>query len=185
MYMAMRSMRYSTSWSAIVLATVFVGCASMSPKQPNVTAFEEPGGRFSLAYPRGWEVVTTPGSPQTVVRQRNGDAAVVFDRGTLPIEMPATWDDVFREGERKRAADENPRATDLQATIVPKGLTGRKEVLVKFSTAGQNGLSAVVRHTIPIVDTTVVYRVTSTVRSDRRARYESEIQGIVESLKIR
>ena len=97
--------------------------------------FSEPGGQFTLEYPKDWQVIAGAGDTIVTFAQKKNEAAIVVERFRLNIPLaPENVTALFAQIESDFLKERQPKATEVNARLVERN--GPRMIVIDYARPG-------------------------------------------------
>lgn len=184
--------RCARTWVLLALCLLTVGALSggrsslVAAAKGDYLAFKDPGGRLTIDYPKGWQVITGMGDVVATFAEKHGEAAVVVERFRMDQSLqPDEITDLFGQIEADVLAERQPKASNVVSTIREQkaGGTGAvtRSVVITYLRPGLGGSERAVQYSLPIGQD--LFRVTCSAPSRFFFKYDAMFAQMAESLK--
>jgi TonB family protein len=145
-------------------------------------AFKDPGGRFSLEYPRDWQAIAGAGDVIASFSERKGEAALVIERFHLNQALASEEvSDLLAQLEADVLKEHQPKATDVKSQVVEAG--GRRFIVIEYARPGLNGPERARQYSFPVQDE--MFRLTCSAAVAQFTKYDPVFAHIADSFKPR
>jgi photosystem II reaction center protein PsbP len=173
-------------YKRVAFLLLFASCAlsATAQKGEDVSIFTDPGRRFSVEFPTGWEwkIISPAGEPLALFLHPKSEAAVVVEHLRLKLRLEAEEiTDVFLNIESDYIKEHQPKATNVVARFSTRN--GRKIVIVDYTRPADDERAPervrVRQYSLP--EGQDLFRLTCMAAQSRFTRYESTFASIAES----
>ena len=167
-----------------VVAAVVAACcvvASGAVAQ-TVLTFNDPGGRFTVEFPRDWrwQIVSGAAEPLVTFVQPRNLAAVVIEHFHMNQQLaPEDITDLFAQIEVDVLKENQPRATEVNA--VAQTQFGRRLIVLDYRRPGVSEPERVRQYSFPVGRD--LYRLTCMAVDEQFPKFESVFSTLAQSFK--
>lgn len=174
----------SIYWRGLIAAS-FASLSLLSAVAAPNDAFQiyrDPGGRFSIEFPKdwGWLIVAGSGEALVTMVQPKKEAAVVVEHVRMKqILNPEDITEVFAQIESDVLKENQPRATDVMTQVLTKN--GQPQVILEYTRPGIGEDEHVRQYSFPTGQD--LYRVTCMALASQFKKYDATFASVVETLK--
>lgn len=142
--------------------------------------FKDPGGRFSLEYPKDWQAVAGAGDVLVTFVQKKSEAAFVVERYRMNQALtPDEITDLFAQIEADVLKERQPKAADVTAKIVDAN--GQRLIVIDYSRPGLSGPERARQYSFPVGQD--LYRLTCSALKNQFAKYDPVFIHVAETFK--
>ena len=142
--------------------------------------FKDPGGRFSLEYPKDWQAVAGAGDVLVTFAQKKSEAALVVERFRMNQALaPDEITDLFAQIEADVLKEHQPKAADVTAKLV--NAAGQRLIVIDYSRPGLSGPERARQYSFPVAQD--LYRLTCSAVAAQFAKYDPVFTHVAESFK--
>ena len=176
-----------SSCKRVAFLLLFASCAlsATAQKGEDVSIFTDPGRRFSVEFPTGWEwkIISPAGESLALFLHPKSEAAVVVEHLRLKLRLEADdITDVFLNIESDYIKEHQPKASNVVARFSTRN--GKKIVIVDYTRPADDERERervrVRQYSLP--EGQDLFRVTCMAAQSRFTRYESTFASIADSL---
>jgi hypothetical protein len=141
--------------------------------------FRDPAGRFSLEFPKDWQVNAGVGDVLVTFAQKKNEAALVIERFHLNLAPTADQiDDLFAQIEEDTLKERQPQASAVAHKIA--GGNGRRFVVIDYTRPGlTKPVERARQYSLPIGQD--LYRLVCSAAPNQFAKYEPLFAHVSES----
>ena len=177
---------WMSSCKRVAFLLLFASCAlsATAQKGEDVSVFTDPGRRFSVEFPTGWEwkIISPAGESLALFLHPKSEAAVVVEHLRLKLRLEADdITDVFLNIESDYIKEHQPKASNVVARFSTRN--GRNIVIVDYTRPADDERAGervrVRQYSLPQGQD--LFRLTCMAAQSRFTRYESTFASIAES----
>jgi hypothetical protein len=143
-------------------------------------AFKDPNGRFTLDYPKDWQVIAGSGDVVVTFAAKNGEAALVVEHSRLKISLgPDDIDNTFAQIETDVLNERQPKATEVTARI--DAVASARAIVIDYARPGLTRPERARQYSFPIGQE--LYRLACSTVTVQFPKYDSAFIRMAESFK--
>ena len=143
-------------------------------------AFKDPNERFTLAYPKDWQVIAGAGDVLVTFAAKSGEAALVVERFRMNTTLaPEDITELFAQIETDVLKERQPKATDVIAKI--DAVASMRAIVIDYARPGLSRPERARQYSFPTGQE--LYRLTCSTVAVQFPKYDPVFVHVAESFK--